>query len=231
MMTFLGIALFFTVSSVIVGIINLIVHPFLPEQQMIRRFNKMRHSLIHDAPPGQDVRILGNVVVDSEEFISPFSKRRCVYYEAIVQEQIGKGFHVAAREVRGASFFVEDASGRALVKTENVKIEAHKDGEFTSGFMQDASVHLEEFLARHGQKSEGKTFNRTLRYRERILEPREAIAVLGRVRWEQDPEPRNAGEGYREAPKRAVMEPLADGHVWVSDVVEVAVPKPGGPAE
>lgn len=219
-MSLVAIALVFTAG----GIVSTIVHHFSPEQKMIRHFKNMPHMRIQDAAPGQDVRILGNVAVDGQEFISPFTKRRCVYYEAIVEESNDNdSWNVIAREVQGASFFVEDASARALVKLENLKIDAHKDGEFTSGFMEDPSQHLEEFLARHGLKSEGKYFNRTLRYREGILEPREAIAVLGRVRWEADPEPRHAGLGYRDVPKRAVMEPPTEGSVWVSDLVEVAV--------
>ncbi len=222
-MSLVAVALLFTAGS----IVSIVVHHFSPEQKMVRQFNNTPHSLIQDAPPAQDVRILGTVQVDGEEFNSPFTKRRCVYYEAIVEEPTDNGsWNVIAREVRGASFFIEDKSGRALVKNENLRIEAHKDVEFTSGFMEDASMQLEEFLARYGQKSEGKTLNRTLRYREGIFEPGETIAVLGRVRWEHDPDPRHTGEGYRDVPKRAVMESLADGLVWASDVVEIATASP-----
>lgn len=225
-MSLVAIAILFTAG----GIVSCAVHHFSAEQKMIRRFNNTPHVRIQEAAAGQDVRILGNVRVDDQEFISPFTKRRCVYYEAIVEESNDNdSWSVIAREVQGASFFVEDSSGRALVKAENLKIDAHRDGELTSGFMEDASVHLEEFLARHGQKSEGKYFNRTLRYREGILEPGEAIAVLGRVRWEADPDPRQAGTGYRDVPKRAVMEPPTEGLVWVSDIVEVAMLGPREP--
>jgi len=220
-MSLVAIALVFTAG----GVIASVAHYFSPEQKLLRQFNRLPQTLIQDAAPGQEVRILGNVVVDGQEFISPFTKRRCVYCEAIVEESTDSdSWTVVAVEVHSASFFVEDKSARALVKAENLKVEAYKDSEFSSGFMEDASVHLEEFLARHGQKSEGKVFNRTLRYREGILEPGEAIAVLGRVRWEPDPDPKHAGQGYRDVPKRAVIEPLAEGQVVASDIIDVAYP-------
>ncbi|HMY20741.1 MAG TPA: hypothetical protein PKA58_30665, partial [Polyangium sp.] len=125
-MSLVAIAIVFTVG----GIASYAVHHFSAEQKMIRRFNNTPHVLIQDAAAGQDVRILGNVRVDDREFTSPFTKRRCVYYEAIVEESNDNdSWSVIAREVQGASFFVEDSSGRALVKAENLKIDAHRDGE------------------------------------------------------------------------------------------------------
>ena len=81
-MSLVAIAILFTAGS----IVSYAVHHFSPEQKMIRQFNTTPLVPIQDAAPGQDVRILGNVVVDGQEFISPFTKRRCVYYEAIVEE-------------------------------------------------------------------------------------------------------------------------------------------------
>jgi hypothetical protein len=225
-MSFLVISLIVTAG----GIIGSLTHQFSSEQKMIRRYNKMPHTLIQDAVAGQDVRILGNVVPGGEEFISPLTKRRCVYYETIVEDSTDRdSWTEVIREVRGASFFVEDASGRALVKIENVKIEAAREGQIGSLSFQDATAEFEAYLARHGQTSQGKDGNRSLRYREGSLEPGEPIAVLGRVRWEPDPDPRRAGTGYRDVPKRAVMEPLADGSVWVSDILEVAMLGPREP--
>lgn len=225
-MSFLVIGLIITAG----GVISSIVHQFSSEQKMIRQYNKMPHSLIRDAVPGQEVRILGTVQSDGDEFISPLTKRRCVYYETIVEDSTDSDtWTEIIREVHGASFFVEDASGRALVKTENVKIETAREGAIASSSLEDASAELEAYLARHGQTSKGRDGNRTLRYREGCLEPGEPIAVLGRIRWEADPEPRQAGTGYRDVPKRAVLEPLADGHVWVSDILEVALLGPREP--
>ncbi len=220
-MSLVAVALFFTAG----GIASAAVHYFSREQKMIRKFHSLPTTLIQDAAPGQEVRIMGTVQPDGEEFVSPFTKRRCVYYKAVAEEtEDGDSWKVIAEEVRSTPFFVVDKSSRALVKRDNLMVEAQKDGEFTSGFMEDASVHLEEFLAKHGQKSEGKIFNRSLRYREGILEPGEPIAVLGRVRLEYDPDPLQAGQGYRDVPKRAVVDPLEEGQVWVSDALEIAMP-------
>ena len=220
-MSLVAVSLFFTAG----GIASYAVHYFSREQKLIRKFSSLPSWLIQEAPPGQEVRIMGLVQSGGEEFVSPFTKRRCVYYEAIVEEQTdGSTWTEILKEVKATTFIVEDKSSRALIKSDNLMVEAQKDGELTSGFMEDASVHLEEFLARHGQKSEGKIFNRSLRYREGMLEPGESIAVLGRIRWEHDPDPLQAGQGYRDVPKRAVLEPLAEGQVWVSDVLEIVIP-------
>ncbi len=209
--------LFFAASSAA----GYAAHYFSAEQKMIRTFKRIPVVPIQDATSGQEIRILGTVQVDAEEFVAPFTQRNCVYYEAIVEEQTdGSTWTEILRESRCTSFIVQDKTGRALVRNEKLNIKLHKDAEFTSGFLDDASASHEAFLARHGQKSVGRIFNRTLRYREGVFQRDEFIAVLGRIRWEHDPDPQQAGKGYRDVPKRAIMEPLESGEVWASDVVE-----------
>lgn len=195
-------------------------------RKVIRRFNQTPRVPIADAAPGQEICILGTVQPDGEEFISPFTKRRCVYYEAIVAENKGsKAWTEIIREVRCASFIVEDKSGRVLVKAKDLKIQLNEDLTDRSGFLNDPSAQYEEFLARHGQSSRDKRYNRTLRYREGVFQQGEVIAVLGRIRWEHDPNPQEPGKGYRDVPKQAVVEPLASGQVWVSDLREIVYPE------
>ena len=61
-------------------------------------------------------------------------------------------------------------------------------------------------------------FNRTLRYREAVFEEGEEVAVLGRARWEMDPDPKAEGSGYRGGAKRLVIEaPETEGPLLASD--------------
>lgn len=55
------------------------------------------------------------------------------------------------------------------------------DKSYNSGFLNDASENLEKYLNSKGYDSEGFLgFNKTLRYKEGILENGEQIAVYGK---------------------------------------------------
>lgn len=124
------------------------------------------------------------------------------------------------RERGGGDFFVCEGEHRALVKTDLAQPILDEDASFSSGFLNDATPELEAFLADRGHSSQGWVFNKTMRYREGVVEAGETVAVVGVGRWERDPEANaRAGAGYRQAdlPTRLVLEAPDDGPLLLSD--------------
>lgn len=201
---------------------------YFSEAAKIRRALKAAPRVtIAEAQQGSVVKIAGRVRPVTELLAAPLTGRKCVYFEATVEEYRSSGksgrWVEIIREAESSDFLVEDGTGRALVKTAAMKPLLVKDSTLTSGFLNDASADLEAFLQKHGKSSTGWIFNKNLRYKEGVFEPGETVSVLGQCRWEQDPDPREAGSGYRDTPKRLVMDAPDQGQfLFASDEPDTA---------
>ena len=213
---------------VAIAIIFVFASWYYSEKQKIMRFmRKTPLCSIRDAKAGSVVRLVGRVRSNGQLIESPISHRKCVYYNATVEEYRSSGktgqWVQIIREFNAVDFLLLDDTGRALVRTAAIKSLVVRDTERKSGMLNDPAPDLESFLTRHGHRSTGWIFNKNIRYREGIFDVDETIAVVGTVRWEHDPESEHAGKGYRDMPKRAVIEPLPDGFVLASDEWETTV--------
>jgi len=105
-----------------------------------------------------------------------------------VEQQVssGKNSHwktVVEEEVAG-NFVIQDGNHCALIDTAKMKSYIVQDRKYSSGTFHDAEERLENYLNAKGSKSTGLLgFNKTMRYKEGILEPGELIAVTGKGRW------------------------------------------------
>lgn len=222
----MSLALVLAASAGIVSVFGL-VWWLSPRQRTLRALRAAPRVRVVDARAGELVRIVGRLRPRATPLIAPLSGRACASYDlqVDVRRKSGKSSHWSQlfHERASCDFAVEDESGIALVETSSFECAIVLDHHRTSGTFDDATPDLERLLARHGQSSTDLFgFNRGLRYREGLLEAGEEVAVLGRARWEDDPE---AGamapgptSGYRETarPKRLVIE-AADGPVLASD--------------
>ena len=82
----------------------------------------------------------------------------------------------------------------AIVKGAHLKnkrlVYLEKDHRADSGFMNDATARLNNFLESHGKSSIGILgFNKTIRYKEGIIELNEKVAVKGIGQWKSLSEP------------------------------------------
>lgn len=205
---------------VVVGI--LVLSYWFSEAAKIRRaLRGARKVAIVEAKEGEIVKLTGRVRPAGQTLRAPLSNRPCVFFEVTVEEYRSSGksgrWVQVIRESEGVDFLVEDGTGKALVRGDGMKVLAVKDHDRRSGTFNDATPDLEAFLARHGRKSTGWVFNKSLRYKEGAFEPGETVTVLGAVHWEQDPDPETAGSGYRDVPKRLVLQPRPDGPILASD--------------
>lgn len=195
----------------VVGVVAIISH-FNSEKYKIRKLLAAAvRTPVRSLGPGQAAKVIGRVVpAESALLEAPLSGRRCVFYEVVVEERISSGrssrWVERIRETARVDFALDDTTGLVRVpRREHMRYVAEQDSEHSSGTFNDAAPHLEEFLAKHGMKSQGWVFNKSLRYREGVFEPGETVAVAGVVDFEDDPEGSRQPTGYRESPKRPVL--------------------------
>lgn len=81
----------------------------------------------------------------------------------------------------------DDGGGRAIIETGQSQFAVVRDANARSGTFHDATPELEQLLQSRGESSTGFLgLNKTLRYREGVIEEGERVAVLGRGRWIKD---------------------------------------------
>jgi hypothetical protein len=191
------------------------------EQKTKRAILSTPRVRLRDATEGAVAKVMGRVEYLTDPLTAPFSGRSCAYYLVTVQEYRSQGksgsWVTIIRESDGVDFLINDGTGKARVVNQLLKVVAVKDATYNSGTFHDAPPHLEAFLNKHGQKSTGWLFNKSLRYEEAIFEAGERLAVVGQIRFEHDPGAVPEGSGYRETPRRAVIDAPPTGLILASD--------------
>lgn len=188
---------------VIVILIAVLSWYFGASQRMKRQLRAAKKWQLNELPEDTHGRVIGQARALGEQLAGPLTGRPCVYYIAMVEEQRSTGrstyWRTVASETRGVPFMIEDGTGRAIIDPTGAQVALNFDGNSKSGTFNNADPVQEAFLARHGQKSQGWVFNKTLRYREAMIEIGETIAVLGS--GTREPDPQAAPEAaYRGAP-------------------------------
>ena len=191
---------------------------FSPHAKLMRLFHKGPQRTIAGFSEGSAAKIVGRVAVANEALEAPLTGRQCVYYEAIVKKDEGEDSTTLIREERGVPFFVEDDTGRALVDPHGATIAVVVDSHTCSGTFADPTAAEKAFLDRHEESGTGWIFNRSLQYREGVLEPGELVAVLGRGVREPDPGGVHAARGYRDMPAMRLRMQSSDRQpLYISD--------------
>jgi len=174
----------------IAGIILFIVLSiiFNEEARVKRKLKKLSYKRIADYFDNEMGKVVGRVDASSSNLRAPISTRNCVGFHVVVEQKKSSGksssWHTIIDQKVFRDFTIIDRGQKALIRTDNLKIAIDKDREYDSGFMNDATPQLVDFLKKHGVDSEGLFgFNKSLRYKEGIIERDEPVAVYGQVKW------------------------------------------------
>jgi hypothetical protein len=174
---------------------------------------------MRDVRDGDVAKVVGALEYAGAPLTAPLSGRACACYVVIVDGSVGDepGWGELVREERRQDFFLREPGGtRALVHTEGAQVLVVKDAHYTSGGLREPNEKLEALLFRHHPDA-SDWLTKTLRYREGVLEAGEQVAAAGVARWELDPDPGASGGGYREAPRRLVLDGTAAQPLVISD--------------
>jgi hypothetical protein len=193
-------------AIVITAIIVILVLAWLfnKSARLKRKLRAAKAFSIGELPEDTLGRVVGQARPLASTLQGPLTGRPCVYYIATVEEQRSNGrssyWKTIITESQGVPFVLEDSTGRAIVDPNSAEVALDFDGKSSSGTFHDANEVQEAFLARYNKKSSGWVFNKSLRYREAMIEIGETVAVLGSGVREPDP---NAPpeDAYRGAPR------------------------------
>ncbi len=131
------------------------------------------------------VEVCGEVVLAQGKLLkSPFSVKDCVYCKYAIEEyrRSGKSSHwvIVKSDEQMTQFYLKDETGMVLVDPEGAKLEIPMDFEFNSGWGKDPPESVKQFLNNNKMNFEGFLgFNKTMRYREYIIEPQNKLYVMG----------------------------------------------------
>lgn len=190
---------FFVIGGII--IIALIAYFFSQRKNVLRALKKVKAIQINRAQSGEYVKLFGKAQSGTEPLIAPLTGRHCVYYRVRVRKKSGNknnSWRTIIDDQSVQDFMLEQRGESAIIKTDNFK-DVNKsyivyDKNFTSGTFNDAKVHLERYLEKHGEKSTGFFgLNKTMKYEESVIHVGENIAVMGIAQWKSIDQPI---EGY-----------------------------------
>ena len=184
------VVIFCLIALAVIAAIVFFSHYFSKKATVIRKLKKAPLKKISGFTNGETARIAGKVQCTGEPLTAPLSGRKCACFSVLVEQKVssGKSSHwkkLIGEEVAG-EFVVRDGNSYARVDFSHVTSYIVLDRNYSSGFFQDATEELTRYLHRHGVESENYFgWNRTIRYREGILEEGEMIAVVGKGTWER----------------------------------------------
>lgn len=178
---------------------------------LMARRRSERHP-IADMAEGERGRIEGQALTLDQQLEAPLSRRKCLCWQVRVEvysasrasSDLGTGgWRQVVDESSAVDFLVEDASGRALVRSAGANASIDADAYYGDGAIEDEQTtpELVEFMRSWGQTTEG----RQLRYEEGIVAAGDVVEVVGRGRREPDPDPA-ATRDYRSTPTRLILE-------------------------
>ncbi|MFD2563841.1 hypothetical protein [Aquimarina rubra] len=181
------------VFILIIALFAFIGYYFSHKNRILRKISQIGSKRIQLVKDQEYIKIIGKVSTIDNPLVSPIGKRKCVYYQVRVQEKRGgknKSWHTIIKEDKGIDFIVESSGEKTIVqastsaKTKMVYLV--KDIKHSSGTWNDPSKHLETYLQSHGKDSTGLFgFNKSIRYREGVIEIGEKITLLGTGSWKE----------------------------------------------
>ena len=151
-------------------------------------------TAIGSLTPGP-VEIRGRVVSTLPPAPSPWSQQPCVFYHFHVEEQRSTqsehGHHSTywvdyINDRSSDSFPIEDGTGSVEIAPKEGEFKMNTDFAATSGSFNDAPENLRTLINnRYGRDTQGLIFNKSLRYKESMLENGDEVYVFGEVRQDQ----------------------------------------------
>lgn len=186
------------VLIVIGGLIVIIalIHFYSKKSKILRELKKGPSKPINTVKDKEYARLHGQVEVIDEPLIAPLSGRPCVYYHITVEQKTDKSWRTIINDFNHQDFYLNSGSEKAKISARNKNVllfYLETDHERRSGWSNNPSQGMEAYLKKHGKDSKTWLFNtnKSLRYKEAVLEPSEKVVVKGVAHWRRLDAPRD----------------------------------------
>lgn len=176
------------------AIVGFCIYYFNPKLVIKRALSKIPLKPVGSLRTNELTKVTGKALHVQEPLIAPLSKRKCVYYSIIIEQQThtGKSSHwktiLSKEEIQ--DFFIDCRGDYVIVQPKkqpkNFISYLVPDKKATSGTFNDPTPEFESLLRRYNIDSTTFFgFNKQLRYKEGIIEVGETITVAGIAKWKE----------------------------------------------
>jgi len=184
----------FIILSVIL-VIGVIVYLFVhyrSEAVVLRTLKRLPYQRLGSLRTNAFSKIEGKALNIEEPLIAPYSKRKCVFYQILIEQRVQRGKHSYWKTIvdqeKIQDFFIEQKGERCVVlpvtNPRNFIAYLNTDRTKKSGVFNDPTPEFESLLRSFNIETKGLLgFNKRLRYKEAIVEVGERITIAGKVKW------------------------------------------------
>jgi len=184
----------FIILSIIlaIGVIAFLYFHYRSEAVILRTLKRMPYQRLGSLRTNSFGKIEGKALNIEEPLIAPFSKRKCVFYQILIEQRVQRGKHSHWKTIvdqeKIQDFFMEQKGERCVVlpviSPRNFIAYLVTDKSMKSGTFNDPTPEFKSLLRSFNIESEGFFgLNKQLRYKEAIIEVGERITVAGKVKW------------------------------------------------
>lgn len=180
--------IFIVIGFVVVLTIVFVSWYFSKKAIVKRKLKRATYRRFTEIRRGEIAKLVGKVKFIDQPLKAPLSGRTCAYYHVLVEQRVstGKSAHwkTIIEEEASSKFVLREGSRYAYIRSDKIKSYVVDDMKYKSGLWDDASSELQRYLKNHQVASVNFLgLNKTIRYREGVLEENEEVAVLGTGEW------------------------------------------------
>lgn len=215
----------------VVAIIIFCTYYFSAKNVIIRTLSKIPNKPASSLKTNELSKVSGKALHVKEPLIAPYSQRKCVFYQIVIQQKVstGKSSHwkTIIDEERSQEFFIQTKNDFIIVSPKenpkNYKCHLVKDQSQNSGTFNDPTQKFIALLQHyHIDHTTLFGFNKRLRYKEGVIEIGEEVTVAGIAKWKTLSEPM---PDYPYS-KIATLESVDKQKIIITDLPEVRLKRP-----
>ncbi|SNR17433.1 hypothetical protein [Tenacibaculum jejuense] len=212
------------------GSVIFLANYYSSKKVLIRKLKEIPNASVNNLKTNQLTKITGKALHINEPLIAPFSKRKCVFYRIKIEQKKHNGntptWVTVAKEEKIQPFFLMKNGEYVMVQPsqdlKNFKAHLVVDKKHSTSTFNGASPEFQKLLDRYHIKSKAFLgFNKSLRYKEAIVEINEEITVAGIGKWKNLNEPI---EGYTYS-KIATLESNDNQKLLITDLPKERINK------
>ena len=183
---------------VVIGAIIFLSFYFSRKQVVLRKLSKIPLKPATGLKTSELTKVTGKALHVKSPLIAPLSGRECVFYTIKIEKRVstGKSSHwkTIINEEKTQEFFIDSNGDFVIVRPthspKNYLSYLVKDKRTSSGAFNDPTPEFEALLKQYNIDPINLLgFNKSLRYKEGIIEIGEQITVSGIAKWKTLNEP------------------------------------------